>query len=222
MIKTNGYSEREKEMARNEIRNLKSSQHENLVKYVDDFYENGCFLIVMEFCSGGDLADAIKNQNGKPFSVDILLTWFGQLTSALKYLQEKKLIHRDLKPANVFLNIFQILKIGDFGLSKSLQTTNYMAQTVCGTILYMAPEVLNGEAYNHKADMWSLGCILYELVTLRPPFNGSSMMALMLAITKGQYKPIPAKLHPAVAPFAVKLLQVDPAKRPSAEQIMDG
>ena len=69
-----------KEIARNEIQNLKSSQHENLVKYVNDFYENGCFLIVMEFCSGGDLADAIKNQNGKPFSVDILLTWFGQLT----------------------------------------------------------------------------------------------------------------------------------------------
>ena len=99
MIKTNGYSEREKEMARNEIRNLKSSQHENLVRYVNDFYENGCFLIVMEFCSSGDLADAIKSQNGKPFSVDILLTWFGQLTSALKYLQENKLIHRDLKPA---------------------------------------------------------------------------------------------------------------------------
>ena len=97
-----------------------------------------------------------------------------------------------------------------------------MAQTMCGTILYMAPEVLNGEAYNHKADMWSLGCILYELVTLKPAFNGSSMMALMLAITKGQYEPIPAKLHPAVAPFAVKLLQVDPARRPSAEQIMDG
>ena len=86
MIKTNGYSEREKETARNEIRNLKISQHENLVKYVDDFYENDCFLIVMEFYSGGDLADAIKNQNGKPFSEDILLTWFGQLTSALKYL----------------------------------------------------------------------------------------------------------------------------------------
>ena len=182
MIKTNGYSEREKEMARNEIRNLKSSQHENLVKYVNDFYENGCFLIVMEFCSGGDLADAIKNQNGKPFSVDILLTWFGQLTSALKYLQEKKLIHRDLKPANVFLNIFQILKIGDFGLSKSLQTTNYMAQTMCGTILYMAPEVLNGEAYNHKADMWSLGCILYELFVGFPIFAGEDEKEQMQCI----------------------------------------
>ena len=74
MIKTNGYSERDKEMSRNEIWNLKSSQHENLVKYVNDFHENGCFLIVMEFCSCGDLADAIKNQNWKPFSKDILLT----------------------------------------------------------------------------------------------------------------------------------------------------
>ena len=81
--------------------------------------------------------------------------------------------------------------------------------------------MLNGEAYNHKADMWSLGCIIYKLVTLRPPFNGSSMMALMLAISKGQYQPIPAKPHLAVASFAVKLLQVDPARRPSAEQ-MDG
>ena len=216
MIKTNGYSEREKEMARNEIRNLKSSQHENLVKYVDDFYENGCFLIVMEFCSGGDLADAIKNQNGKPFSVDILLTWFGQLTSALKYLQENKLIHRDLKPANVFLNIFQILKIGDFGLSKSLQTTNYMAQTMCGTILYMAPEVLNGEAYNHKADMWSLGCILYHICTLKMAFTN------LLDIATVTYQPIPAHVHPAVAPTVKRLLQADPANRPSADQIIHG
>ena len=102
-----------------EIRNLKSSQHENLVKDVNDFYENGCFLIVMEFCSGGDLADAIKNQNGKPFSVDILLTWFGQLTSALKYLQENKLIHRDLKPSNLLLNSECHMKVADFGLARS-------------------------------------------------------------------------------------------------------
>ena len=98
----------------------------------------------MEFCAGGDLAAAITAQKrkGKPFEEFIVQSWFGQLASGLMYMQQVNLIHRDLKPANVFLTSLKILKIGDFGLSKSLESSNLATQTACGTPIYMAPEVL--------------------------------------------------------------------------------
>ena len=100
----------------------------------------------MEFCGGGDLKDAIDKQRktGQPFATSIVQSWFGQLVSGLSYMKQMNLIHRDLKPANIFLTNFKVLKIGDFGLSKNLDTSSLATQTVCGTLIYMAPEVLSG------------------------------------------------------------------------------
>ena len=100
----------------------------------------------MEFCRGGDLAEAIDKQrkSRQPFDASIVQSWFGQLVSGLSYMKQMNLIHRDLKPANVFLTNFKVLKIGDFGLSKNLETTSLATQTICGTPVYMAPEVLSG------------------------------------------------------------------------------
>ena len=205
----------EKEAAWNEISNLKRCRHENIVKHLDDFYEDNNFLIVMEFCENGDLGKAIIAQNGKPFSEKTVKIWFQQLCSPLEYLQRNKIIHRDLKPANVFLTKELEIKIGDFGLAKNLERTSNMALTHCGTPLYMAVEVLNGQPYNHKADVWSLGCILYEICTLKMAFSNLGN------IFSGQYTSISPNVHPEVSPIVKLLLQPDPARRPSADKIME-
>ena len=92
----------------------------------------------------------------------------------MDYVHARKILHRDLKPDNIFLTSWFQLKIGDFGISKSLSQTFDMASTLCGTPVYMAPEVLQGRPYDQKADMWGIGCVLYELATGKQAFGGSS------------------------------------------------
>ena len=183
----------------------------------------------------GDLAEAIEKQakTGEPFSVDRVENWtgdkmakslillehthfiniLGQMTAALIFMKDNKIIHRDLKPANIFLNSFNILKIGDYGLAKSLNRTTQMAATHCGTLLYMAPELLNGKEYSHGADVWAMGCILYEIITLQQTFNSLSDIILV------KYKPIPVGLHPRTARIVSQILIVEHSKRPTAQHI---
>jgi len=130
-------------------------------------------------------------------------------------MKDRKIIHRDLKPANIFLNSFNILKIGDYGLAKSLNRTTQMAATQCGTLLYMAPELLNGKEYSHGADVWAMGCILYEMITLQQTFNSLSDIILV------KYKPIPVGLHPRTARIVSQILIVEHSKRPTAQHISD-
>ena len=208
-------SEEEKKTARNEVDVLKSVNHDNLVRYEEDFYEDGKFLIVMEFCSGGDLSKAIKEQKRHGhFAEDIVLSWSGQLIAGLRYMKENHILHRDLKPSNIFLTSDRNLKIGDFGLAKVLDRTSDMAVTRKGTRIYMAPEILSGQKYQHKVDVWALGCVLYELCTLKYTFTN------IMDIPFGQYQPIPSGLHPMISPFVPRLLCVDPKRRPSADQIL--
>ena len=90
-----------------------------------------------------------------------------------------------------------------------------MASTRVGTLLYMAPEILNGQSYNHRADIWSLGCVLYELCTLKRPFQ------VLLAIALGQYEPIPSNVHPFLAKCVPDLLQIEPLERALGDSIME-
>ena len=200
-----------------EIKVLKAISHENIVKYVDDFYDYGVFKIVMEWCSGGDLFEAIKRQKklSKPFAEDNVIIWFGQLASGLQYLHGLNIIHRDMKPSNIFITTFKTLKIGDFGLAKLLDEKDIVAKTDCGTLLYKAPEVFEGRIQDHKVDMWGLGCVAYEMITLNKAF------ATVTDALASIYNPISQYLHPQVTPFVSKLLVTDPEKRPNAEEILN-
>ena len=144
------------------------------------------------------------------------------------------------QPANIFISSENSLKIGDFGLARCLDRYCYytfyihcenllviicssseMASTMLGTPCYMAPEILDGQPYNHRADLWSLGCVLYELCTLEKAFDGYSQMALMLAISRAQYKPIPFNSHSLVAHWVPKLLLINPLERILADNIIE-
>ena len=125
----------------------------------------------MEYCDRGDLKRFIQNQKEHLPEIQVL-DWFNQMTEGVKYIHSKKILHRDLKPANIFLTSQHKVKIGDFGISKILDLTCGMVTTCIGTAVYMAPEVIGGDPYNSKADVWGMGCILYELASLKQAFVG--------------------------------------------------
>ena len=204
-----------------EVDILQSCRHENIVRYIDNFKVKSNYQIVMEFYPGGDLSQAIKQRQntGEQFSENTVLTWCYQLTSGLNYLRKKGILHRDLKPANIFLTSSNVLKIGDFGVSRWLEEGGGTADTVCGSPSYMAPEVTRGQRYDHRADLWSLGCVLYELCGLEKAFSGS-LAHVMEAVTRGHFKPLPPGQHPLVSSIVPQLLSLHPEHRPSAEQIL--
>ena len=160
---------------RNEIDMLKQCRHESIVRYVEDFYERSKFLIIMEFCSGGDLAKFIDAQT-QLLPADFIIDWVMQLTSGVYFIHKKKIIHRDLKPPNIFLTKDKLLKIGDFGIAKGLDKTSGLASSWAGTSIYMAPEIHGGDKYDRMADMWSLGIVVFEIITLQKPFHGYKWM----------------------------------------------
>ena len=171
ILKEITYTEENFETGRNEIAMLKNCQHERIVSYIEDFFENNKTLIIMEYCEGGDLAKFIESQ--KQFlDVDFIIEWVTQLTSGVRFIHGRKIIHRDLKPANIFLTLDKNLKIGDFGIAKGLDRTSGLASTFAGTAVYIAPEIHGGEKYDMSADLWSLGCIIFEIATLKKAFIG--------------------------------------------------
>ena len=176
-------SDKDANAGRQEIEILKQCSHENIVQYIEHFFEEGKVLIVMEFCRGGDLMELIKEK--KPnnyFPESIVKDYFLQMTKGTAYIHNKKIIHRDLKPSNIFISSDQILKIGDFGIAKSQNHTISMAKTFVGTDIYIAPEIFGRMPYNKKADIWGLGCILYELATLQPAFGGHTFLISIMQV----------------------------------------
>ena len=165
-------SEKDIVKGKNEVEILKKCLHKHIVSYIEDFYEDSRLLIIMEYCSGGDLAEFIDAQT-KILNLHFIIEWVIQLTSGVCFIHGKKIIHRDLKPENIFLTLEKKLKIGDFGIAKGLSKTSGLASTRnAGTLMYMAPEILGGDKYNTMADMWSLGIIIFEIITLKRPFHG--------------------------------------------------
>jgi len=135
----------------------------------------------MEYADSGDIAQLIENQkkSGKHFTEDEVLFYFVQILLAMKHVHDHKILHRDLKGQNIFLHKIttadgkqrRMVKLGDFGVSKILSSTIDSAKTAVGTPYYLSPEICSAKGYNNKSDVWSLGCILYELCTMQHVFE---------------------------------------------------
>ncbi|CAB4300774.1 unnamed protein product [Prunus armeniaca] len=157
-----------------EISILSTINHPNIIRLFEAIQTQDKIYLVLEYCDGGDLA-AYIHRHGK-VSENVAKHFMRQLAAGLQVLQEKHLIHRDLKPQNLLLSTTieetPLLKIGDFGFARSL-TPQDLADTLCGSPLYMAPEIIQNQKYDAKADLWSVGAILFQLVTGKPPFDGN-------------------------------------------------
>jgi len=229
-------SDEQKHEMYHEVRILSSLLHPHIVGYlhaatssgVSSFGTGSELAIFMEYCEGGTLSQVIRQQKGAPFQTLRVVMWTAQLCSALEYLHEQCVLHRDLKSANVFLTADAMIKLGDFGLSRSLSTFTHFAQTVVGTPHYMAPEVLSSSPYAHAADVWSVGIILFELLTLKRPFDGPHIGSIVARITGGLIDADAAEAlrscgHPAALTRLLSreaLFHPDPDERLRLEDLM--
>jgi len=165
-----------------EAKLLQSLKHPNVVGYYDAFVQGGQFVcIVMEYCDSGDLGQAVQRKAslGQTFGEAQIMEWTIQLLLALRYLHDRKVLHRDIKTKNIFVKtpmgsseFLTVVQLGDFGIARVLLNTAEEVQSLAGTPYYMSPECLKGVGYNAKSDVWSLGCVLYELCLLEMPFKG--------------------------------------------------
>ena len=182
-VKLSKLNTKEREHAVNEIRILYSLNNKNIIGYEEAFYddESETLNIIMEYADDGDLESKIKELKKNKLFFDENTIWniLIQILFGLKYLHDNKIIHRDLKSANIFLTKNGIVKIGDLNVSKVLNN-NKMAETKTGTPYYSAPEIWEDKLYDNKIDIWSVGCIIYEMCCLVCPFRSTSILKLSL------------------------------------------
>lgn len=150
------------------IERIKDNNHENIVKFYDVIRSSSAVYIIMEYCDSGTLQDLFNEKI--LWKENIAQYYFYQLADGLKFLDGNKILHRDIKPANILLTKnMEVLKIADFGLAKF--NNNSLHETMCGSPMYMAPEIIFNRPYNDKVDLWSLGMILYEMLFAFHPFQ---------------------------------------------------
>ncbi|XP_057583954.1 serine/threonine-protein kinase Nek2 isoform X3 [Hippopotamus amphibius kiboko] len=223
-------TEAEKQMLVSEVNLLRELKHPNIVRYYDRIIDrtNTTLYIVMEYCEGGDLASVISKGTKERQYLDeeFVLRVMTQLTLALKECHRRSdgghtVLHRDLKPANVFLDGKQNVKLGDFGLARILNHDTSFAKTFVGTPYYMSPEQMNRLSYNEKSDIWSLGCLLYELCALMPPFTAFNQKELAGKIREGKFRRIPYRYSDELNDIITRMLNLKDYHRPSVEEILE-
>ena len=220
-------NEREKMQVVTEVNILRELKHESIVKYYERAVdkEKSIIYIIMEYCDLGDLGKLIKDckKHGKYLEENAIWKIFSQIVSALHYCHNFSrgiILHRDIKPSNILLDKTMKVKLCDFGLSRILQGTKYFAKTFVGTPYYMSPEQISENLYDEKSDIWSLGCLLYEMCCLVPPFDARSQTQLTLKITKGKFEKIPSHYSDTLESLVMSLIQTDADKRPTTLQLV--
>ena len=221
-VKLGKLNEKEKENALNEVRILASINHPNIVAYKEAFFEENTqtLNIVMEFADGGDLQSKINDlkKNYRYMKEEDIWSILYQMIIGLEALHNIKIVHRDIKCANIFLTKSGQAKLGDLNVSKIAKMG--ILQTQTGTPYYASPEVWQDKPYDKRSDIWSLGCVLYELTALSPPFTAKDMQGLYKCVLKGVYPKIPQQFSADLSEMIKCLLQVDPKNRPTTKQIL--
>jgi NIMA (never in mitosis gene a)-related kinase 1/4/5 len=221
-VKFNSLNSRDKQNALNEIRILASISHPNIVGYKEVFIDepSSSLCLIMEYASKGDLLQQINShkKNGTKFSEPEIWKFLVQAVKGLKALHNRNILHRDIKSANIFVTGENVVQLGDLNVAK---VVNGLAHTQTGTPYYASPEVWKDSPYDSKSDIWSLGCVLYELCALEPAFKSKDMKELFAKVVKGKYTDIPPIYSEDLANVIKSMLQIKPVARPSCEKILD-
>ena len=223
-VKIGRLSQKEKLNSFNEVRILASIDHKNIIGYKEAFFDDKSrtLNIVMEYADGGDLNSKIKEIKQKKLFFEEKQIWSTliQILQGLNYLHKSCIIHRDLKSANIFLTKNGIVKLGDLNVSKIL-TKMATTYTQTGTPYFASPEIWNDQPYDYKCDIWSVGCIIYEMASLHVPFRGVSMQNLYRNVLRGIYQQIPARYSDDLKQIIKSILVVNPKKRPTSKELLE-
>ena len=222
-------SDKEKQLVVSEVNILRELRHPHILRYYDRIIDKPTtkLYVITEYCEGGDLGKLIKRYRAKSGRIDEQRIWkyFAQIVMALTACHRRKekgalkpILHRDIKPANIFLDRHGNVKMGDYGLARELDSQSKFARTNVGTPYYMSPEQTNSLKYDERSDIWAVGCVLYELAALRPPFQARNQVALAMKINAGKFDRIPSNysedLHRAIR----WMLHINLQKRPRVEE----
>ncbi|CAF4850074.1 unnamed protein product, partial [Rotaria sp. Silwood1] len=189
--------------------------------FYESFLENDYLCIVTEYCEGGDLDQRFKELKKKNLTLeeDQVVEWLIQILIAVQYMHKSRILHRDLKARNIFLKSNKV-KIGDFGISRVLVGTMENATTFTGTPYYMSPEVMKHDGYESKSDIWSVGCLLYEMCTYQHAFDGKGLMNVIYKVVEGTPPELPNTYSKELNDLLKKMFTKDPKQRPSAAELL--
>ena len=222
-VKLSNLKEKEKINSLNEVRILASVKSKYVISYKEAFFDekDSTLGIVMEFADNGDLYQKIIEHKKKKTFFEESDIWriFIQLVKGLKSLHDLKILHRDLKSANVFLFKDGHAKLGDLNVSKVAKKGLGYTQT--GTPYYASPEVWKDLPYDNKSDIWSLGCVLYEMITLHPPFRARNMEELYKKVIGGEVSRLPSNFSTDLYEVVLLLIQVNSGNRPTCNDILN-
>jgi mitogen-activated protein kinase kinase kinase len=204
---------------------LRDLQNPNIVKYLSSSKEDNCFNIFLEYVPGGSVAAMLNNYG--PLKEPLVRNFVRQILQGLAYLHGKNIIHRDIKGANVLVDNKGGIKISDFGISKKVEAglLNSSAAnhrpSLQGSVFWMAPEVVKQTSYTLKADIWSLGCLVVEMLTGSHPYPDCSQLQAIFKIgTSGSAPQIPQKCTLEAKTFLSQTFELDHNKRPTAEELL--
>ena len=208
----------------NETRILASLSHPNIIQYLNYFTHDNDLYLILELAESGDLGsliDAAVRQGHALLDERDIWHYFAQVASALQFMHARRILHRDIKPSNVFLGRERQVKLGDLGLGRFMSSNTIQAYSEVGTPFYMSPEAISGTGYGFASDVWSLGCLLYELTTLSSPFYQQSLNFYVLGnrIQECQYAPLPTAYTIALRQLVASILTPTPEHRPTAAQV---
>ena len=222
-VRLSNLTEKERTNSLNEVRILASVKSKYVISYKEAFFDekDSTLGIVMEFADNGDLYQKIVEYKKTKKYFEEIDIWkiFIQLVKGLKSLHDLKILHRDLKSANVFLFKNGNAKLGDLNVSKVAKRGLGYTQT--GTPYYASPEVWKDLPYDNKSDIWSLGCVLYEMITLHPPFRARSMEELYKRVLGGCISKLPDQFSSDLYDVVSLLIQVNSNKRPNCNDILN-
>lgn len=204
------------EQVEREIQVQRTLKHENVLRLYKHFEDAETVYLLLEYCAKGELYQLLRTRRGRRFPEPVARHYFHQVTKGLRFLHSQCIVHRDLKPENLLVNQDDVLKIADFGWC-AVSTVTRM--TFCGTLDYLAPEMVQGKGHNHTLDIWSLGVLLYEMVVGRPPFQSTNHVTLIAKILATELK-FPAFVPPPVVNLVLRLLQREPTERMPLDQVL--